>query len=366
MIALSQSIGYRSQKLIREQATRDAVIAGIREAARNLAAGDIFLVSFSGHGGQVPNAGADDEPDGQDETWCLFDGQLIDDELLALWHQFPAGCRILVVSDSCNSGTVFRMAPPVPGSPRVRAAPRAVMRRTYLAHRSFYTARQVEAKTELMRRPVLQSTVRLLAGCEDGDSSLDGQENGAFTGALLETWNFGRFNGDYARFHREILNRIDSPQRPQHNVIGPANPAFDRQRPFAIGDDGAAHSSRRSRTTRAGDLNLRATLAIERYLLDERPEELELDWRVRKPKTHWGLSAASTWRSIGCRIIENFNGIEPGGPQIDADAPPVQTALINLFDQPLGTFHQYLVDKAREAGSSRELDVQAEPVDAAE
>ena len=38
-----------------------------------------------------------DEPDHRDETWCLYDGEIIDDELLDLWSGFGKGVRILVI-----------------------------------------------------------------------------------------------------------------------------------------------------------------------------------------------------------------------------------------------------------------------------
>ena len=52
----------------------------MRGAAKALKPGDLFFLTYSGHGGQVPDV-TGDEDDKQDETWCLYDGQLIDDEL---------------------------------------------------------------------------------------------------------------------------------------------------------------------------------------------------------------------------------------------------------------------------------------------
>ena len=52
----------------------------------------------------------------------LNDRQLLDDELYALWGYFQAGVRILVLSDSCHSGTVTRVFPGGPISPEVDLA----------------------------------------------------------------------------------------------------------------------------------------------------------------------------------------------------------------------------------------------------
>src|SRR5678815_3771458 len=81
----------------------------MRKAAKLLAAGDLYFLSYSGHGGQVPDV-TGEEDDKKDETWCLFDGQLIDDELYYELSRFGEGVRILVLSDSCHSGTVTREA----------------------------------------------------------------------------------------------------------------------------------------------------------------------------------------------------------------------------------------------------------------
>lgn len=108
MQALAEAQGFSTTLLRNEQGTAENVIGAIRDAAEDLTTGDFFLLTYAGHGSQVPDI-AGDEADGMDETWVLYDRQLIDDELYALWGEFPPGVRILVVSDSCHSGTVARM-----------------------------------------------------------------------------------------------------------------------------------------------------------------------------------------------------------------------------------------------------------------
>ena len=58
---------------------------------KNLQIGRHLFLTYSGHGGQAPDLN-NEEPDGMDETWCLYDGQLIDDELYSSWGAFASGC----------------------------------------------------------------------------------------------------------------------------------------------------------------------------------------------------------------------------------------------------------------------------------
>jgi hypothetical protein len=78
MAALAKTKGMTPTVLLTKKATRAALLAAMRKAAKALKAGDLFFMSYSGHGGQMPDTNGD-EPDKKDETWCLFDGQLIDD-----------------------------------------------------------------------------------------------------------------------------------------------------------------------------------------------------------------------------------------------------------------------------------------------
>ena len=110
MTSIAESKQFSVTPLMTKAATRAAVINHISAAAAELQTGDIFMVSYSGHGGQVPDVNRDEESDNEDETWCLYDGQLLDDELYSLWLKFKSGVRILVFSDSCHSGTVTKLA----------------------------------------------------------------------------------------------------------------------------------------------------------------------------------------------------------------------------------------------------------------
>lgn len=108
MKSIAEIEGYEITQLKSAAATTGNILAAIQSAADNLAAGDTFLLTYAGHGGQVPNTGTDIETDAQDETWVLYDRMLIDDELEAAFTKFRAGVNIILLSDSCHSGTVYR------------------------------------------------------------------------------------------------------------------------------------------------------------------------------------------------------------------------------------------------------------------
>jgi hypothetical protein len=233
--------------LMTPQATRQAVIDGIVDAAKALAPGDMFFLTYSGHGGQVPDANGDD-PDGEDETWCLYDGQLLDDELYVLWSRFREGVRILVLSDSCHSGSVTRLALAQAANRamadldvlaqygiteiRGRYMPPAQALRTYRRNRAFYDALGKDIPAE---PPIPKASVRLISGCQDSQTSLDGTFNGLFTGVLLKVWKSGGFEGNYRKFHSEIVKRMPPQQTPNHFMVGTPLPSFDVERPFTVG-----------------------------------------------------------------------------------------------------------------------------------
>ncbi len=244
MREIAQQCGYQASSLITAQATRSAVSDAIRNAASQLVAGDIFFITYAGHGGQVPDANGD-EPDRTDETWCLFDGMLIDDELHHLWGRFASGVRVLVVSDSCHSGTVTRarrggldlteaaaqLKAYGMDKPRFRFMPPIEASKTYRANKAFYDELGRSMPADM---PPPAAAVQLISGCQDEQLSSDGTFNGLFTATLVQVWNNGDFEGDYASFHRAIIERMPPIQQPNHFVIGPPAAAFTGQRPFEI------------------------------------------------------------------------------------------------------------------------------------
>jgi hypothetical protein len=245
MRAIAESRGFEASMLLTAEATADAVIGAIERAAGGLAEGDLFVCSYSGHGGQVPDRNGEDEEDRSDETWVAYDRQIVDDELYALWGKFAGGVRIFVLSDSCHSGTVTRdidadVPDPVKTrenadaqSPRYRALPRDVMLATYRAHAGLYDAIQKRVPGSEKADP--DATVLLISGCRDDQLSLDGFSNGLFTENLRGVWNDGAWDGGHPQFREAIRARMPAKQQPNYFCVGASNPGFEQQTPFTIG-----------------------------------------------------------------------------------------------------------------------------------
>ncbi|ATE59010.1 caspase family protein [Thauera sinica] len=232
--------------LLDEQATRDAVKNAVADAAAELKAGDVFMLTYAGHGSQVPDFNSD-EDDGADETLCLYDGMLIDDEIYELWSKFADDVRIVMISDSCHSGSVSRAARPVQsdadeGKPEVRTRllPPALAARAFRSHRDFYMelGRQHRGPDErvLIREldMPLRCPVLLLAGCQDNQESQDGVGNGRFTQELLRVWDEGRFQGDWNSLVTRIVAKMPETQTPRLTLIGRSPGVLAAEGPFSI------------------------------------------------------------------------------------------------------------------------------------
>jgi hypothetical protein len=240
MAAIARKRKFAASMLLNEQATADAVKVAISTAAGKLKSGDTFLLTYSGHGGQVPDTNGDETEDANDETWVLFDRELVDDELYALWGRFEAGVRVLMLSDSCHSGSVARgfledpraASVPAANAPRPRAMPEEVVKRTYEANQIFYD--QIQADNPQGERVGIGASIVLISGCQDNQVSLDGAKNGVFTGALLKVWDNGKFSGGLPQFHKTIQLRIEDFQSPNYMKLGADSTTFERQKPFTI------------------------------------------------------------------------------------------------------------------------------------
>ena len=102
-------------KLTDQEATRDRILSELSKLVNSTQKEDVVYIHFSGHGSQVKDLNGDEE-DGYDETFLPYDARqqgipdIVDDEFEQLFNKL-ASDNVLIVFDSCHSGTVTRSAP---------------------------------------------------------------------------------------------------------------------------------------------------------------------------------------------------------------------------------------------------------------
>lgn len=255
MAELAEAYGFAERELVLDQdATLNAVVDKLKLVAPEIKKGDIFLFTFAGHGSYIGDEDLD-ELDRRDETLVLSDFMLCDDVLrLDIWPLFDPGARILMVADSCDSGSVsgfmedsvgIRPAGPqitgnlelpatshVPDSvncpPLARGISNLERLQHIVANKEFYEA----LFRDLPRSKTIQASVLLLAACPDSASTADGYPHGAFTQALFDVMK-GSSPLNYDDLVQSVAKRL-RPQTPVLSVIPEANPAFVAERPFSI------------------------------------------------------------------------------------------------------------------------------------
>lgn len=226
--------GFSVRTLLDSQATKAGMVTAFQQLIGGAKAGDSIAITFSGHGTLAQDTNGD-EADGYDEALCPHDihqGQvLVDDEIRELFNQRAPGVRLLLISDSCHSGSLTRTAPRDPDvgdAPRIRFLPLA----------SWVPEDQLPKGASgrpLTRLPVSQvfspwaQLVRasgdlLMAGCEEGldhysyDANFGNRPNGAFTYYALQSLKTLPANATYRDWHAAIRRSLPStnyPQKPQ-------------------------------------------------------------------------------------------------------------------------------------------------------
>ncbi|MEZ5628396.1 MAG: caspase family protein [Rhodocyclaceae bacterium] len=210
--------GYAVTTLLDEAATREAMVDRIGDLIAGSVKGDSLIITYSGHGTWVPDRSGD-EADGRDEALCphdIGDGQiLLDDDLRALLDQRPAGVRVVLISDSCHSGSVTRgdEVDLDPGLPRARFLPPA----SWMSLSALAATRS--RPSALMGGMTRAGGDLLLAGCRDTEFSWDtqfrGRPNGAFTYYAIKTLHTLLPGASYQQWFRAISHYLPSTRLPQ-------------------------------------------------------------------------------------------------------------------------------------------------------
>ena len=265
------AVGFESIKLLGSEgkATVKDVKGAILESATKLADDGILFISFSGHGGQIR---ARNEKDGLYETWCLFDEIMSDREFFVLLTtaHFKRTQRILVISDSCHSGTVVGNIPA--GSDGLfkdtidllssflgienaeinnhpielidngfKVIPKDILKKVYNENKNYYDEKQNNTETSFHNinptqdyRELVDASVLLISACQDWQLARDGVEHGVFTQALKDVLASGE-TMNYLKLHQAIWEKLkDSGQNPNYYRIGSPNADFEMQTCFTI------------------------------------------------------------------------------------------------------------------------------------
>ena len=223
--------GFKVSKLLDAQATKAAMTDAMATLIGKGAKGDTLVITFSGHGTYQPDENGD-EADGLDEALCPYDLQtsgaaLTDDEIRALFATRKAGVRIVLISDSCHSGTVTRAAK---AEKDAESRPRFMPMGNWLPASRLPKDRNGKPATTMTApsgtTPLFAAYSNklgdlLLAGCKEGpnnysyDARINGRYNGAFTYYALKALKGMKAGATYADWHKAILKYLPSASYPQ-------------------------------------------------------------------------------------------------------------------------------------------------------
>jgi hypothetical protein len=229
--AVFQKRGFRVEKMFNKQATGKAMRKAIKLLVGSAKGRDSVIIQYSGHGSFVPDVDGD-EPDGTDECLCPYDiranGPITDDEMFELLRAKETGVKVVMISDSCHSGTVARFAPIV--TPPTITGAGAPQRKVRFLPPAVYLTKQEVSKLGVrraMRRssPPGRYAGLLIAGCQDTEYSYDayfeGRPNGAFSFVALRTLKSLSPGALYSDWFKKIRGMLPSRQYPQTpNLFG--------------------------------------------------------------------------------------------------------------------------------------------------
>jgi hypothetical protein len=181
--------------------TKDGILQTLQGLSKRANAGeytDIFI-HYSGHGASIRDTNHD-EADGRDETIipsdCQRKGVITDDVLHSILATFPKECRIVMVVDSCHSGTIADL-------PYYRIDPSKPVVHDVKMH-------NVKCKCIT------------ISGCLDSQTSADaynmkgrGRFNGALTSCLLDVLPVYQKVTDIQKQVQSLLKSKSFPQIPQ-------------------------------------------------------------------------------------------------------------------------------------------------------
>jgi hypothetical protein len=157
--------GFKIKAFTNNKATRNSFLTEVPKAIKELRPEDFLLVHYSGHGTQVIDIHGDDA-DGYDEGICLIDGVVIDDDIKEALLGIPDGATVLLMFDSCFSGTITKDM----NNAKIKFMPPPVTRK--------------KKRKKIVRIPRSEMKWIVMSGCREDQTSADAFINGEYHGAF--------------------------------------------------------------------------------------------------------------------------------------------------------------------------------------
>ncbi len=200
--AILENAGFEVAKILDDQATKQKILTSLEALIVNASAGDEIVFTYSGHGTQVADYSGD-EIDGYDEALYVYDGSIVDDELREILQKTPQDVHVVVIADSCFSGTVTRALDSGTARPR------------------FVKTEDIPATASLKKHLLADEDMveALLTGCSDSEYSYDAEINGRWNGAMTAyATSVMRAGQTWKDFYQQLRLHLPSeayPQTPQ-------------------------------------------------------------------------------------------------------------------------------------------------------
>lgn len=234
----------KSTLLLNEEATVANVKNEIIQYSKMAKKEDLVIIFYSGHGATIQDMNAD-EPSGEDQTWCLYDRQIIDDEFRYLWKEFDPGVNILLILDACHSGSAFKALKDddqdtymVDYSRMVKSVDGNQANSIFLNNKDLY---QPIMKQPLVKEEEITCSVMGFTACQDEEEAVAGVFVSVFTRLLITTL---ATNHNEIKNYKDLVDLVAAKSRELENItpnFGPfGNPTdfFNKSKPFLkTGDD---------------------------------------------------------------------------------------------------------------------------------
>jgi hypothetical protein len=210
------------------EATREAMIDGLKGLVDGSSEGDVLVFTNSSHGSYIADESGDEET--YDEVLCPYDTNvevLSDDDLRGILGQLPQGVSMTIILDSCHSGSGTR-APinsMLPSRYRIDDDPRArFLHPQHLqgVERSGRILADPVPATPRARVAFPESSMNhvLLSGCRDEEVSWDARIEGTYRGAMsyhaTKAIRDAGQNITYAELAEQLQQMLDAASYDQH------------------------------------------------------------------------------------------------------------------------------------------------------